>query len=118
MINKKVLSKTILKDENYKSVTYEYDENLYIAVSLSQDKFGNLKGLTIGKTDQCTKIRKIPHHVTAGFIEKHDKKIEITIKFETPIFLDEKSDIDELFKYYQELEDFLNVNYENLWCIK
>ena len=26
--------------------------------------------------------------------------------------------IDQLFKYYQELEDFINTNYEKLWLIE
>ena len=47
-----------------------------------------------------------------------NKKVEVTLKFNTPIYLDEKNQIDQLFKYYQELEDFINTNYEKLWLIE
>lgn len=118
MINKPILSKTILPEKNYRSITYEYDSNLYISVSLAEDHLGEFKGLTIGKNNGRKTIQVIPHHITAGLLDEGDKKIELTITFETPIFLDEKTQIDKLFQYYQTLEDFLNEHYTELWNIE
>ena len=106
MINKPILSKTILPEKNYRSITYEYDSNLYISVSLAEDHLGEFKGLTIGKNNGRKTIQVIPHHITAGLLDEGDKKIELTITF------------DKLFQYYQTLEDFLNEHYTELWNIE
>lgn len=116
MINKEILYKTIDEASEYKTVMYAYDEYTYISVSVSNDNFGELKSLTIGKQELYRQMQIIPHHVTAGFSD--DNNIEITITFDTPIFLDEKKAINELFDYYQTMENFLNAHQNELWQIE
>lgn len=110
----KIVDSVIMEKENYKSITYEYDKKTDIVVTKADNQFGNLENITlVTKT-----VKIIPYHAFVNFLTDGNKKVEITLKFNTPIYLDEKNQIDQLFKYYQELEDFLNVNYEKLWLIE
>jgi hypothetical protein len=106
----KLIRNIYFEEDDYRSITYEYDEHTKIIIASANGQFGKFENITI--LNDAIKI--IPYHIIANFKPHDEKRIELTVRFDTPIFLDEKQYVDKIFDYYQTLEDFLNEHYEEL----
>ena len=77
----KIVDSVIMEKENYKSVTYEYDKKTDIVVTKADNQFGNLENITlVTKT-----VKIIPYHAFVNFLADGNKKVEVTLKFNTPM---------------------------------
>ena len=107
----KIIRNIHFEEDDYRSITYEYDKKTKIIVTSANGQFGKLENITV--INDAIKI--IPYHITTNFAQQNQKRVELTIRFDTPLFLDEKDHVDKIFDYYQTLEDFLNEHYTELW---
>lgn len=109
MINLKILNET--KTDDYFHRTYQYDYKTKISVTKGKDLLGEYKGITLlHKQPQI-----IPHEVNVVSPIDENKHIELNIQFNTPIYLTEFEEIKKLFDYYQNIENYINKNYNKFW---